>query len=266
MPRRSCDDSSVAVLPGAEPYYADGGPVGVVLCHGFTGSPQALRPWAAYLAERGLTVSLPRLPGHGTSWRELSVTRWPDWYAEVDRAFGDLRRRCDDVFVFGLSMGGTLALRLAEEHGPTVRGVVVVNPSLLTQRKVLRLLPLVRFALPTAPGITNDIKRPGVEEVGYHRIPLQALHSLTRLWRLTCAELSRIEVPVLLFRSPEDHVVEPASGARLLATISSGDVEERLCGESYHVATLDHDAPAIFDGSFEFVRRLSPLAAVASRR
>ena len=54
------------VLPGAEPFRHEGGEVGVLLCHGFTGSPQSLRPWAEYLAERGLTVALPLLPGHGT--------------------------------------------------------------------------------------------------------------------------------------------------------------------------------------------------------
>jgi len=56
-----------AVLPGAEPFDHSGGPVGVLLCHGFTGSPQALRAWADYLAAQDLAVSLPRLPGHGTN-------------------------------------------------------------------------------------------------------------------------------------------------------------------------------------------------------
>ena len=87
--------------------------MGVLLCHGFTGSPQTLRPWAEYLAQQGLTVSLPRLPGHGTTWPDLGRTGWQDWYGEVDRAFGTLAGRCEQTFVFGLSMGGCLALRLA---------------------------------------------------------------------------------------------------------------------------------------------------------
>src|ERR1700685_394618 len=78
------------MVAGAEPCEAAGGPVGVLLCHGFTGSPQALRPWAEYLADQGLTVSLPRLPGHGTTWQDLARTGWRDWFAEVDVAFGKL--------------------------------------------------------------------------------------------------------------------------------------------------------------------------------
>jgi len=98
------------LLPGAEPFEHAGGPVGVLLCHGFTGSPQTLRGWADYLAARGLTVSLPRLPGHGTTWQDLAQTSGDDWLAEVDAAFGRLASRCEQVFVFGLSMGGCLAL------------------------------------------------------------------------------------------------------------------------------------------------------------
>src|SRR5271156_5217333 len=78
------------LLPGAEPFDHAGGPVGVLLCHGFTGSPQTLRGWAEYLAAQGLTVSLPRLPGHGTTWQDLAQTDGDDWYAEVDAAFGRL--------------------------------------------------------------------------------------------------------------------------------------------------------------------------------
>ena len=75
------------VLPGAEPFSADGGDVGVVVCHGFTGSPQSMRPWAEALAGAGHTVRLPLLPGHGTSWQEMNRTTWRQWYDEVDRAF-----------------------------------------------------------------------------------------------------------------------------------------------------------------------------------
>ena len=60
------------VMPGAEAFAHEGGPTGVLLCHGFTGSPQTLRPWAEYLAKAGLGVSLPRLPGHGTTWQEMA--------------------------------------------------------------------------------------------------------------------------------------------------------------------------------------------------
>ncbi len=256
MTSLACDDASMPVLPGAEPFTAEGGPVGVLLCHGFTGSPQSLRPWAEHLAAAGMTVELPRLPGHGTSWQEMNMTTWEDWLATLDRAFTGLRSRCDQVFVMGLSMGGTLALRLAEQHGDQIAGLVLVNPSLLTRRLDRHLLPVLRHLLPSRPGIGSDIKKPGVSELAYDRIPLKAAYSLSRLWLETRGRLDQVTQPVLLFRSTEDHVVEPDSSAMLRAKVS-GEVHEIVLADSYHVATLDNDAPTIFAGSVDFVRTLT---------
>ncbi len=247
----------MALVPGAEPFHHDGGPVGVLLCHGFTGSPGSLRPWGEHLAGKGLTVSLPRLPGHGTRWQEMQLTGWEDWYATVDKAFLALSERCEQVFVTGLSMGGALAVRVAEQHGTAVAGLVLVNPLVALTDRRLTVLPVVKRVVPSLKGITDDIKKEGVTEGGYDRTPLRALDSLRKALRAVQNDLPRVTQPLLMFRSPDDHVVAPESGRMLLARISSADVEERLCEDSYHVATLDNDAPRIFDGSMEFIQRLS---------
>ncbi|GAC1324993.1 MAG: alpha/beta fold hydrolase [Mycobacteriales bacterium] len=245
------------ILPGAEPFHHDGGAVGVLLCHGFTGTPQSMRPWGEHLAAAGLTVTCPRLPGHGTRWQDMNVTRWEDWYGEVERSFDALRGRSESVFVMGLSMGGTLSLRLAEQRGAEVSGLVLVNASLGTEDKRAKLLPVLSKVVASFPPVGNDIKKPGVTELAYDRLPLKAAASLQKLWALTRAELARVTQPLLVFRSREDHVVEPVSGRLLLEGVSSTEVEEHILEDSYHVATLDNDAPAIFAGSLEFVRQHS---------
>ena len=254
----------MSVLPGAEPLDLPGGPVGVLVCHGFTGTTQSVRPWAEHLAAAGLTVAAPRLPGHGTRWQDMNRTGWDDWYGEVERTFDDLRTRCSTVFAMGLSMGGTLALRLAELRGAQVAGLVVVNASLATERRDAALLPVVSRLLGSFPGIASDIKRPGVQELAYDRLPLKAAYALQRAWPVVRGDLGAISCPVLVYRSTVDHVVEPVSGRALLAGIrsgtSGGTVEERLLADSYHVATLDNDAPVIFEGSLAFVRQHADLA------
>ena len=253
----------MAVMPGAEPIDLPGGPVGVVLCHGFTGTPQSLRAWGEHLALAGLTVVGPRLPGHGTRWQDMNRTRFSDWYAELERAFDDLRDRCETVFAMGLSMGGTLTLRLAEERGDQLGGLVVVNASLASERTDLKLVPLLSRVVPSFPGIASDIKKPGVTELAYDRVPLAAMASLRGAWPVVQRDLSRITCPVLVYRSRVDHVVEPVSGRVLLEGLAGGTVEERVLEDSYHVATLDNDAPAIFAGSLAFVRRHTPAVAPA---
>ncbi len=244
------------VMPGAEPYSHDGGPVGVLLCHGFTGTPGSLRPWAEHLAAAGLSVALPRLPGHGTTWQEMARTRWEDWYAEIDRAFEDLQSRTEEIFVMGLSMGACLALRLAELRGDQVAGLVVVNPSLAPDTRLFLLAPVLKLFVRSLKAVApaGDIKKEGAHELAYDRVPVPAAASLPQLWRLTRGRLSQVSQPVLAYHSPEDHVVSPASMQILTAALPSGQLTVRECLNSYHVATLDNDAPEIFAGSLEFVR------------
>jgi carboxylesterase len=242
------------VLPGAEPFSADGGRTGVLVLHGFTGSPQSLRPWAQYLAGAGCTVRLPLLPGHGTSVTDMARTNWTDWYGTASATFDELRQRCDEVFVLGLSMGGTLALRLAELR-PDVTGLVIVNASVVSQDRRLMLLPVMKHLLPSLPGIGSDIKRSGATELAYDRVPLRALASLRKAWAVVRGDLVRINCPVLHYRSRTDHVVEPRSGELLRSGIR--DLHEVVLEESYHVATLDNDSTTIFTGSLDFIRQYS---------
>ena len=250
-----------SVLPGAEPVDLPGGPVGVLVVHGFTGTTQSVRPWAEHLAAGGLTVSAPRLPGHGTRWQDMNATTFADWYGEVERAFDGLRDRCSTVFAMGLSMGGTLALRLAELRGEQVAGLVVVNASLGTDRRDARLAPALSRVVPSFPGIGSDIKKAGTTELAYDRLPLRAVASLQAAWPVVAGDLARICCPVLVYRSRVDHVVPPVSGRTLLEGLAGGTVEERVLDDSYHVATLDNDAPTIFSGSLAFVRAHAPAAA-----
>ncbi|WP_405017015.1 alpha/beta fold hydrolase [Kitasatospora sp. NBC_00070] len=248
------------LLPGAEPFRHLGGRVGVLFVHGFTGSPQSLRPWAEEFAAAGYSVSVPLLPGHGTRWQDMQLTRWEDWYAEAERAFEELSADCDQVFVCALSMGGALALRLTARKGVAVAGLVLVNPSVRSDNPASVLLPVIRHLVPSLPGVANDIAKPGTHELGYDRTPLHAAWSLARLWKTVQAELPDVRRPVLLLHSPQDHVVSPANSELVLARISSTDVTELLCERSYHVATLDHDAGLIVEASLDFVRRLTPAA------
>ena len=73
----------MALIAGADPFAADRGPIGVVLSHGFTGTPASMLPWAEHLAAAGYTVRLPLLPGHGTRWQDTNRSRWTEWYGAI---------------------------------------------------------------------------------------------------------------------------------------------------------------------------------------
>ncbi len=184
----------------------------------------------------------------------MNATTGDDWFGAVDEAFSRVRSSCDEVFVMGLSMGGCLALRLAEVHADEVAGVVVVNPSIAVEDRLLHVAHVVKLLLPSVRGVTSDIKKPGAYEVGYDRIPVSAAATLPRLWRTTRRDLPLITAPILAYRSREDHVVGPASLRILTKRAVRSTVTVHELDNSYHVATLDNDAETIFAGSLAFVR------------
>ena len=246
-------------LPGAEAFNYEGhGPnagVGVLLSHGFTGSPVSLAAWARHLAGLGYAVSLPLLPGHGTSWQELARTPWQRWYEGYEDAYASLRSRTGSVVAAGLSMGGALALRLAAHQ--TVAGVVVVNPGLTFADPRARYSGLLKYVLKSVPAIGNDIRLEGQDEGAYPRTPVGAVQQLGRLFRDTAAALPEVTAPVLAFRSRVDAVVPESSMDLLRSRLVNAELEVVPLENSYHVATMDHDAPLIFDRSHEFIRRVS---------
>lgn len=241
----------------ARPELTGGRRVGVLLIHGFTGSPASMNPWGRTLAEHGYAVEVPLLPGHGTTWQDLNTKRFEDWYGEVQRSFEKLSAENDAVVVGGLSMGGTLALRLAADVGDRVAGLVLVNAAVRTTRKDVLALPVLKWLVGSFPGLSNDIALEGVEEHSYDRTPLKAIHSLMQAWKPLRADLHRISVPILFFKSDVDHVVDPSSHLMIRERVSSTDFTDRALARSYHVATVDHDAEIIHAESADFIARVT---------
>ncbi|MHA7264475.1 alpha/beta hydrolase [Arthrobacter sp. TMN-37] len=246
-------------IPGAVAFTQDGtgeaGRTGVLLSHGFTGSPVSMRAWADHLAAQGFSVRLPLLPGHGTSWEELARTPWRAWYGEYERAYEDLAGGTDRIIAAGLSMGGALALRLAAHHD--VAGVVAVNPGLTFADPRARYAGVLKYVMRSVPAIGNNIRLEGQDEGAYPRTPVAAVHQLGGLFRDTVALLPRVTAPTLIFRSDTDPVVPESSIALLEQRLGSAELEIIRLTNSYHVATMDHDAPFIFDRSADFIRHVS---------
>jgi carboxylesterase len=187
----------------------------------------------------------------------MNRTRWQDWYASLDKAFRGLHETCERVVLGGLSMGAALSLQLAQEHGPRISGLVLVNPAVKFDDPRTRLVPVLKHLIGSLEAVGNDVKKAGVTELAYTRTPLKAGHSQLIAWRSVIRDLPEVTQPVLLMRSPQDHIIPASSSALILSRISSRDVNEILLEDSYHVATIDNDAPRIFDESAKFIERIA---------
>jgi carboxylesterase len=243
------------IRAGCEPFAFEGGPVGILLLHGFTGNPASLRRIGQWLAARGHAVSCPLLTGHGRHWRDLAGARWRVWAAETEEALRDLTSRCRGVVVLGLSFGAVSALHLAARIPELVQGIVVVNPYLRDRR--IAVAPVLWPVIPPRPGVGNDIKKPGEDELPAERIPVRALAEVWRFQQVVAREIPSVRQPLLVFRSTEDHTVPPGNAERLLRRVGSERTELVELANSYHVATIDHDAERIFERSHEFAEAVA---------
>jgi carboxylesterase len=241
------------VVPGAEPFSIDGGPAGILLLHGFTGNPSSMRPLGEWLAARGHAVEGPRLPGHGTFWRDLARYRWQDWAAEAEGGLDRLASKTHGVVVCGLSMGAVMALHMAATRPDAVKALVLVNAFARDRR--IALLPWLWPLIPSQKGVGNDIAKEGQTELPYERIPSRAIAELAKLLRVVAKETPSVRQPVIVFNSPQDHVVPRGTAEWLIGRIGSEQKELVELPNSYHVATLDHDAEMIFERAHELAQR-----------
>jgi carboxylesterase len=244
------------IIAGAEPTFYPGGPVGVLVLHGFTGNPGSMRALSERLAAAGFTVDMPLLPGHGTFIDDMIQTGWTDWLAHAEARYAALAEQCEQVVVVGLSMGGALTAWLGSEHAE-IAGLVCINA-------VVSVPPGMREAVQEVlasgadrfEGIGSDIAEPGSEESAYAETPLAPLLSMFDAADGLGDRLSRITSPLLVITSRQDHVVPPENSDLLAASVS-GPVERIWCERSYHVVTQDYDREIVFDATVAFAQKVT---------
>ncbi len=247
-----------AVLAGCEAWsHAAGSSTGVLVVHGFTGTPASMRGVAEAMAAAGFDVELPRLPGHGTTIDDLLTTDWRAWSGEVAHAFDVLSSRVATVVMVGQSMGGTLVLSAALER-PSVAGIVCINP-LTRPRDAETMAMLDDFlddGIAVVPGEGSDIADPDGSDIAYPGTPLAPLRSLLvdGVAPIT-RRFHELTMPMRLFTSRNDHVVEPADSEHLAATYG-GPVAHTWLERSYHVATRDYDRELVNTESVAFVAKV----------
>lgn len=229
------------VIPGAETFYYEGNHIGILLCHGFNGTPQSMRDVGIDLMKKGFTVYSPRLTGHGTDPEDFKRSTNKCWYESVKAGIHFLRERCRHVIVVGQSMGGTLALKAA--LGGLVDAIVTINAALSVPGYACHAEEAgCRFIDEDKP----DIKAPDVYEIVYDKVPISAIRELLALIDEIRPRAGDVNVPTCVIHSTVDHVVPPEESIWLYEKIQT--TKQRVVLEqSYHVATMDHDRNRLAD-------------------
>lgn len=237
----------------AKDFYFPGNKTGVLLIHGFTGSPSEMRYLGDYLMDKSFSVRGVLLKGHGTSPKEMKKTNYKDWIKSAEQGYLDLAESCDEVFVVGFSMGGAIALHLAQKYD--LKGLV----SLSTPIKILNrqyyigaIVKYLSFALGKQPKIVKQ-KDPFI--ISYDKTSIKCIISFMQLINMVKLDLHKVEKPILIMQSYGDGTVHPSSANIIYKRVSSMDKSIIFLHNSGHVITCDCEKEQVFEEVHNFIKK-----------
>lgn len=245
------------IIPTAEPFLFPGGPVGVLLIHGFTGSPKEMKWMGEYLNQKGHTVLGIRLPGHATKPADMLRVVYQDWIDTVEDGYTLLSGCCRDVFAAGLSMGGVLVL-----HGASrlpLKGVIAIStPYSLPNDWRLPYAEYIHLLMPRIEKGPPDWHNPDAafDHIDYPYYPTRAIAQLRDLLSEMRNTLPEIHIPVLLVHSRQDQGVTSDNATKIFQRLGSQNKSLLWVENSGHVVTREPDRYIVFQAVATFINDL----------
>ena len=248
--------SNSGLLPTAEPFLLPGGKNGVLLIHGFTGTPKEMRWMGEYLNKKGFTVLGARLFGHACQPDDMLRSRWWDWIASVEDGLNILKGCTTSQSVAGLSMGGILSL-IAAAHYDLKCTVAISTPYALPPDPRLKFLKLFSLVYPRVPKGQSDFRNKAAEKdhVDYPYFPTASILQLQALLQEMTQSLEKIKIPVLLIQSHGDKGIPAESLDKIYTRLGSKHKEKLWVENSGHVIVREPERRKAFHAAHEFILR-----------
>ena len=253
-------------LPGGEAYYLPGtGDQCAVLVHGYTGTPGELRLLGEYLNKLGLAVLGVRLPGHGTSVKDLEHTTFADWYEEVLKNVAKARTFSRKVSLIGSSMGGAVVLKVCA-HTQIYKAVVMSAP-VETYNSHYKYANLFHFFHPTAKKPPRQFDVPSQYYQSYNEFPLLPLsNAFKEISKIKEKSLPLITCPFLIMQSTVEKHVKPESAQIIYDSIASKEKDIVWYHHSGHLLALDAERLDVYKRIGVFLTTEPVLATTSSNK
>jgi carboxylesterase len=254
--------------------FISGGRLGVLLIHGLGGTPVELRFIAQALARAGHTTYCCQLTGHCGTPEELRRSTWREWCSSVEAAHDRLKDHCDIILAGGLSMGGILALHLAQNRPEGVHGLLLYAPTLKLDgwsmpwysRPLHYVRPMpIRLEFDLAEhepfGLKDERVRALVAstmqsgdagQAGVFSTPMRSFANFNALVAVVKRNLDRVVQPALIVHPRADDIAS-LKNAQYLQTHLGGLVDTLVLDDSYHMVTLDQQRHIVAERTASFV-------------
>ena len=240
------------------------------------------------LARAGYTVYCCQLAGHCGTPEELRRSTWHEWYASVEAAHDKLKEHCDVILAGGLSMGGILALHLAQNRPDGVQGLLLLRADPEARRLVDALafgVPAVRAAAAGAAragaGRARSLRHQGrararawscracraaiPAQAGIFSTPLRSFAHFNSLVAAVKPDLGKVRQPALIVH-PRDDDMASLKNAQYLQANLGGLVDTLVLDDSYHIVTLDQQRHLVAERTERFVSWVETTVAAKAER
>ena len=254
---RACTGAAELMAASPEPFSMLGGPITVVLLHGFTGAPAELSLLAEALHEQGYGVEAPLLVGHGTCLEDLMPVQPRQWLEQIDGVIDRLLAQGQRVVVAGLSLGSILAIQ-AGMRCPRVEAVIAYSPPIVSGDPRALIAPLLSLLVPSVPRPADDSVDPATagRVWKYPRWPSRCSVRVLELIASTRRQLGNLHQPLMVMASTLDNVITRRGVELLQRRAGSERVEVHWLEGSGHVITADAEWKTVADQTLIFLKDL----------
>lgn len=244
-----------SVKPERQAYTFHAGPTGCLLFHGFMGAPSSSRPLAQYLAQHGVTVHCPLLPGHGNLPNKLYKVPRQAWLDEAEQAFDFIRKHCDEIFLMGHSMGTVIDAYLVSRHRDAdIRGLILLAPAYDVPDKKILALRFLRYVMPwfyplwmkrLHPLVKErlldfdpdlDLEDPEVQAMmpELTKVPTSGIDEMRQVLDMGRKLWPTIDLPVVIYQGDSDIAVSLEDTKSLFSVLPTDDKELRVIKGAGH--------------------------------
>lgn len=228
---------------------------GILLLHGFTGTPAEMRYLAEKLNESGATVYVPRYPGHGTSLIEMANSSVDAWFTAAREALFELKAHCNNVYIAGLSMGGIFAILLAREFA--IQKIALMSVPYTLKEKTIYAAPVaglftkILWVPNKTKGVCDEAARK--EHICYDDgIPVRQSWQLFKTIKKAMKALPYVDSQVLIVQSKNDKVIPEHSAEYIYSRLGSEHKQIVWLSKSDHAITVDYEKDIVAKHCIEF--------------
>ncbi len=252
-------DYNTMIINGTEPIFFPGGEKAILLLHGLGGTPVEMSELAYYLADKNITILVPLLPFQGRGYEDISRIDRTEVYNNAKKYLDILKKDYDKVYVGGLSTGGLIALKWAEEED--VSGIVSLSSPIVygfnfLGDSTIYIFKFLRIFTPNLRRVEYGLaKNESVKKIlpSFDRLPVKTLIEGGLLKKEVKTNLGKINEPILIIQSNFDNRAAPSSAKYIYDNVNFNVKKLVYLNNSGHVITMDYDKQNVFLEVFKFI-------------